>query len=313
MNSNRDTENDKELLEDIDSDDLRSVDDFFKELEAKEKDLHISSDLVIEIEQSEYDDRNTPDFQVGDLSSAPKRTTAVEPVSSPSMQIPDTGKFETEISELKNRLSKMEAERVEIFENSQRRNRDFENYKNRTERDRQENLMNQVSNLAGELLPVLDNLDRALDCAPGEGAADQQKDFRQFFDGIVLVNQQLNEVLAEMGVQPIAAVGEHFDPNYHEAVAIEETDEYPPNIVTMELLRGYRIGEKVVRASMVKVSTAPKVAKAPEPAPVEEDTVDSEAEMPDMPQMLSDAPDAPEVQPVELAAETEEERADQGS
>lgn len=308
MNSNRDTENNKELLDDIESDDLRSVDDFFKELEAKEKDLHISSDLVIEIEQSEYDDRNTPDFAV-DLTSPPNRTAAVEPVSSPSIHIPDTSRFENEILELKNRLSKMEAERVEIYENSQRRNRDFENYKNRTERDRQENLLNQVSNLAGELLPVLDNLDRALECAPGEGAA-QQKDFKQFFDGIVLVNQQLNEVLAEMGVQPIAAVGEHFDPNYHEAVAIEETDEYPANVVTLELLRGYRVGEKVIRPSMVKVSTTPKVAKAPEPEPVREEAAEVEVEMPDLPQMLSDAPDAPEETPVEMAAETEEWKAE---
>lgn len=311
MNSNRDTENNKDVLEEIDSDDLRSVDDFFKELEAKEKDLHISSDLVIEIEQSEYDDRNSPDFPIGDIASASGRTSEVKPVSSPSIPVPDTSRFENEIAELKGRLSKMEAERVEIFENSQRRNRDFENYKSRTERDRQENLLNQVSNLAGELLPVLDNLDRALECAPGEGAA-QQKDIKQFFDGIVLVNQQLNEVLAEMGVQPIAAIGEHFDPNYHEAVAIEETEEYPPNVVTSELLRGYRIGEKVVRASMVRVSTAPKVARAPEPEPdpVEEDIADAEVEMPDMPQMLSDAQtdaDVPEDHAAEPPADAEEE------
>jgi molecular chaperone GrpE len=280
MNSNRETEKGKELLEDLEAEDLRSVDDFFRELEAKEKDLHISSDLVIEIEESDFDDKNSPDFPLADLS--PARVNSVEPVYSARNRSQDNGRFEIEIAELKGRISKMEAERVEIYENSQRRNRDFENYKNRTERDRQENLLNQVSNLATELLPVLDNLDRALECAT-QISDPKQKDFKQFFDGIVLVNQQLNEVLAEMGVQPISSVGEHFDPHLHEAVAMEETLEFPPNVITSELLRGYRIGDKVVRASMVKVSAsraAGRPAAAVEPLEVSEETVDDQVETP---------------------------------
>lgn len=280
MNSNRETEKGKELLEEIEAEDLRSVDDFFKELEAKEKDLHISSDLVIEIEESDFDDKNSPDFPIVDLSSVSLKS--VEPIYSPRNHSGDTGKFESEIAELKGRISKMEAERVEIYENSQRRNRDFENYKNRTERDRQENLLNQVSNLATELLPVLDNLDRALECAT-QISDPKQKDFKQFFDGIVLVNQQLNEVLAEMGVQPILSVGEHFDPHFHEAVAMEETGDYPPNVITSELLRGYRIGDKVVRASMVKVSASragARPAPAVEPLAISEETVDGQVETP---------------------------------
>lgn len=259
MNSNRETENGKEFLEAIEMEDLRSVDDFFKELEAKEKDLHITSEMVIEVEDSEFDDTNSPDFPFAEASS--NSITPAQPAYSASAySTPESNvKFENEIFELKSRISKMEAERVEIFENSQRRSRDFENYKSRTERDRQENLINQVSNLATEILPVLDNLDRALECA---NANSEQKDFKQFYDGIVLVNQQLNEVLAEMGLQPISASGEHFDPHFHEAVAIEETNEYPPNVITSELLRGYKIGDRIVRAAMVKVSTAPRSAAA---------------------------------------------------
>lgn len=280
MNSNRETEKGEELLDDVVADDLRSVDDFFKELEAKEKDLHISSDLVIEIEDSDFDDQNSPDFPLADLSAA--GSVSVEPLFSAHGHARDHGKFESEITELKGRISKMEAERVEIYENSQRRNRDFENYKNRTERDRQENLLNQVSNLATELLPVLDNLDRALECAT-QISDPKQKDFKQFFDGIVLVNQQLNEVLAEMGVQPISSIGEHFDPHYHEAVAVEETEEFPPNVITSELLRGYRIGDRVVRASMVKVSTSLPTLRnndTAEPPEVMEEIVDDPVETP---------------------------------
>ncbi len=69
-----------------------------------------------------------------------------------------------------------------------------------------------------------------------------------------MVNQQLNEVLSDMGVQPIISVGEAFDPLFHEAVATEETDKIPPHTITAELLRGYRIGDRVIRPSMVKVS-----------------------------------------------------------
>lgn len=260
MNSNRETENGKEFLEDIEMDDLRSVDDFFKELEAKEKDLQITSEMVIEVEDSEFDDRKMPDFPMADF--LPPGAGAHQPAFAASSysKSDSSAKFENEITELKSRISKMEAERIEIVESSQRRSRDFENYKSRTERDRQENFLNQVSNLATEILPVLDNLDRALECAthitdPG------QKDFKQFYDGIILVNQQLNEVLAEMGLQPIPSVGEHFDPYFHEAVAMDETSEYPPNVITSELLRGYKIGDKIVRAAMVKVSTAPRPAQ----------------------------------------------------
>jgi molecular chaperone GrpE len=213
--------------------------------------------MVIEVEDSEFDDRRMPDSP---FEEPTRVITPVQPAySAASYSKPESNaKFENEISELKVRISKMEAERVEIYENAQRRNRDFENYKSRTERDRQENLLNQVSNLATEILPVLDNLDRALECANQDS---EQRDFKQFYDGIVLVNQQLNEILAEMGIQPISAIGEHFDPHFHEAVAMEETTEYPPNVITSELLRGYKIGERVVRAAMVKVSTAPRLVQ----------------------------------------------------
>jgi molecular chaperone GrpE len=109
------------------------------------------------------------------------------------------------------------------------------------------------------MLPVLDNLDRALLFAENHDEA-SSKDFHQFFEGIVMVNQQLNEVLANMGVSPIASVGQPFDPHFHEAVAAEESAGFPPNTVTGELRRGYRIGDRVIRAAMVRVSVAARRA-----------------------------------------------------
>lgn len=240
-------------MEEIDLDATSSVDDFIKELEAKEKDLHITSDLTIEISESEYDPRNIPDFVVQDLpTGSPGFGDVAVGGQAPGLK---TRVFElqNEVDTLKNRVSALRAERNEIQEKSDRRLKDFENYKYRMDRERRGSFIDQISNLASQMLPVLDNLDRALGSLEKTKAV-KSPEFQQFFDGIALVNQQVNEVFSEMGVQPIATVGETFDPNFHEAVATEERDDMPGNMVSEEMLRGYRIGNRVIRHSMVRVT-----------------------------------------------------------
>jgi molecular chaperone GrpE len=232
-----------------------TVDDFIRELEAKEKDLHISSELVIEVSQSEFDDSNLPEFIVEELKSPESKSIEVKTA-------PPAAHLKTEIADLENTISKFKAERTEILERSRRQMEDFDNFRKRTERERRESFSSQMINLAAQMLPVLDNLNRALDYALAM-KPDKRMEIEPFFDGIVLVNQQVNDVLAGMGVQPIAAVGEDFDPNLHEAVATVATDEKPANTVIEELLRGYRIGDRVVRHSMVKVVAAAPAVSAP--------------------------------------------------
>lgn len=255
MNSNNNSQNAEELSSrEFEFDDSSSIDDFIKELEAKEKDLHISSEMVIEIEESEFDERKMPEFLIPEIS--------IEPVEKKVNFQPNqaaVSSLENQVSQLQAQISKNEGEHADLVNMLARRQTDFENYKKRIERERSETYLNQLSNLAGQMLPVLDNMNRALDSASN---LSNTQEIQHFFDGIVLVNQQLNEVLAEMGVSPIAAIGEHFDPHFHEAVATEETDEIPPNIITAEFLRGYRIDNKVVRASMVKVSSPAKSSPA---------------------------------------------------
>ena len=264
MTSNNNLNNTEEISEEINADESVSIDDFIKELEEKEKDLHISSEMVIEVEESELDEThisaipNPPVVKEKEKAQAPASPAlpqTITPVAETSPEPVDVSKFEKEIAELKTKISKMEAEKSEHLENSVRRQKDFENFKKRTERERGETYHKQLGNLASKMLPVLDNLNRALDSA-AELEGEKLKEFQQFFDGIALVNQQLNEVLVEMGVEPIKTVGEEFDPNYHEAVATQETEEFPANTIIEELLRGYKIGETVVRASMVKVATS---------------------------------------------------------
>lgn len=250
-----------ESLEELDVDTFASVDDFIKELEAKEKDLHITSDLTIEISESEYDPRNVPDF-------LPPEITA-QPISSPTHSAtgaPQLGsktrifELENEIEALNRRISELRAERNDVQEKSDRRLKDFENYKYRMDRERRGAFIDQISNLAKQMLPVLDNLDRAMS-ALDRDQSEKSPEFQQFYDGIALVHQQVNEVFSEMGVQPIATVGEPFDPNFHEAVATEERTDMPGNTVSGEMLRGYRIGNRVIRHSMVKVTLGPQPVK----------------------------------------------------
>ncbi|MDM7922753.1 MAG: nucleotide exchange factor GrpE, partial [Pyrinomonadaceae bacterium] len=137
----------------------------------------------------------------------------------------------------------------------QRRAKDFDAFKARTERERAEIMQNQICDLAGRLLPVIDNLHRAIEFAGG--AADTSGDeFRHFYSGMVLVEQQVTEVLASMGIEAIPTLGAQFDPHFHEAVATDETGEVPANTITAELLRGYILGERVIRHSMVKVAVS---------------------------------------------------------
>jgi molecular chaperone GrpE len=256
MEFNNELEDQDNLVTEIEEENSLSIDDFLKELEAKEKDLQISSDMSIEFDESEIDDTNPPEFIKQELGIEPVKKTELKPILNEfSLNNKVFAELENEISQIRQQVSRLEAERTELSETMRRRQTDFDNYKKRIERDRSETFLNQISNLATQMLPVLDNMNRALDFAAihSEG---RSHDFHQFFEGIILVNQQLNEVLAEMGVSPIASVGEHFDPHIHEAVAMEESGQYPPNTVTGELLRGYRIGDKIIRAAMVKVATA---------------------------------------------------------
>ena len=242
-----------------------SLDDFIKELEAKEKDLHISSDLVVEIEESDIEEVEGLEllkFLDSCQEAAPSNGSRPKPVLTdfPGYN-ENVSKLETEIEKLRGQISKFENERVEVNELARRRQYDFDYYRKRTERERNEMSRNLLSNIATGILPVLDNLRRALDSASSL-ANSKSDDFQQFVGGVELVNNQLNEVLEEMGIQSIVSIGEPFDPHLHEAVATEQTDKYPPHTVVAELLRGYRIGDKVIRHSLVKVST-PLTSRAP--------------------------------------------------
>lgn len=248
-------------LGELDMDSTTSVEDFIRELEAKEKDLHITADLSIEISDSDVDMSPAQAFVEQDLALRPAMSAAN---GSPATKARNF-ELENEITSLKLKIMELRNERNEIQEKSDRRLKDFENFKYRMDRERRGSFIDQIANLAAQMLPVLDNLNRALDSVPSD-AEKKTPEFQQLYDGIVLVNQQLNEVFAGMGVTAIPTAGEEFDPNFHEAVATEDRDDMPANMVAEELLRGYRIGNKVIRHSMVKVTTSTQKSTPPQSA-----------------------------------------------
>jgi len=207
------------------------------------------------------EDDSRPDSEDENMSEeqATEREVNHEPEradSGPESRAGDSGLGGPELAELvasRSELKRLQAALAEAQEAVARRQADFENYRKRIERDRGEAHNRVVAEAARKLLPVVDNLTRALDSERSLEAS-ESKEFKHFLHGVELISKQLNEVLESFGVQPIAAVGERFDPHSHEAVVTEATDKYEPDTVIDELARGYRIGDRLLRPAMVKVA-----------------------------------------------------------
>ncbi len=165
-----------------------------------------------------------------------------------------TGPMLAELIATRAELRRVEAQRDELREALSRRQADFENYRKRVERDRSDNYHRMVGEVVSKLLPVLDNLRRALE-AEESLKATESEEFRHFLNGVALIYKQLGGVLEGLGLQPVAALGHRFDPHIHEAVVTEQTEEYEPDTVIQEIAPGYRLGEKLLRPAIVKVAT----------------------------------------------------------
>ncbi len=164
------------------------------------------------------------------------------------------GPERAELIATRSELKRVEAENSDLKNQLARRQADFENYRKRVERERTETYNRVVADVAAKLLPVMDNLKRALD-SEASMEASESDEFRHFLSGVDLISKQLNGVLDAFGVKPIAAVGEQFDPHIHEAVVTEATDDYEPDTVMQEIVAGYRLGDKLIRPALVKVAT----------------------------------------------------------
>src|ERR1700754_1863941 len=237
-------------LKDDPANGLESFDDFLKELEEAEKNLSISEDLEIEVEES-FDDTQSPHFEI----QAEAEEFALETFSAPETRPAPVNDISSkqELQKLHIKVSTLEEESGELKKMLHRRQNDFDNFRKRTERERIETFENILAKLSTQMLPVLDNLSRELESAE-QVSTEKSKEFNLFIEGILLVNQQLTDVLIEMGLHPVKSVGQPFDPHFHEAVATVPNGEKEPGTVIEEVLAGYTLGKKVIRPAMVKVS-----------------------------------------------------------
>jgi molecular chaperone GrpE len=128
---------------------------------------------------------------------------------------------------------------------------DFENYKKRSAREKEEAIKYANNTLLEKLVSIVDNFELGLEAARGEGEKSA------IFSGMNMVLKQLMDFLAESGLQPIQAVGQKFDPNLHEAIAHEPSDEVPEGNVIRQTRRGYKLKDRLLRPSSVVVSRGP--------------------------------------------------------
>lgn len=155
---------------------------------------------------------------------------------------------ETTEPTLEEQLEAARAESARNLDSLLRAQAELSNARKRFEKQRAQTYTNANAELAAKLLPVVDDFERALGSVPQNVSEDG------WFSGIELVYRKLVSILDGMGVQPIEAVGRPFDPNFHEALGVEETDAFESGVVTREMQRGYQLGDRVVRPALVYVA-----------------------------------------------------------
>jgi molecular chaperone GrpE len=153
-----------------------------------------------------------------------------------------------DIEALRAKIAEQEKEVAELKDKYLRALADSENSRKRLRQQSEETIRIQRENLLRDLLPIIDNLERAVDAARGGGNG------KPIVEGVEMVLRSMHDFLRTHGVTQISATGEKFDPSRHEAVVQVESAQHPPNTVVDEMHRGYLIGERVLRPARVSVS-----------------------------------------------------------
>jgi molecular chaperone GrpE len=160
------------------------------------------------------------------------------------------GAAPTDLAELQARLAQLEKESQDFRDKWLRATADYKNFKRRTDQERADLIRGASAGLLLKLLPVVDDFERASASAPEAITSSA------WFEGFKLISQKLATILESEGVSPIAALGQDFDPNQHEAVIYEDAGAGEDGKVVAELQKGYKLRDRVLRPTMVKVGKA---------------------------------------------------------
>ena len=156
-----------------------------------------------------------------------------------------------QLKEIQAELETAKQEAKETYDRFLRVSAEFENYKKRSAREMDDLRKYANQFLIVEMLAVVDNLERALNSSNGNSSND-----KCMADGVNLTLKEILKVFEKFNVKPIESIGQSFDPNFHQAMMQEETDDYPENTVITELQKGYMIHDRLLRPSMVVVAAS---------------------------------------------------------
>jgi molecular chaperone GrpE len=171
------------------------------------------------------------------------------PVTEPETEKRDSGAPSAENVQPEDDSDGLQADLDRFRDLALRSQADFENYKKRAAREKEEAIKYANSSLLEKLIAIVDNFELGLEAARAEGEKSP------IFSGMSMVLKQLMDFLADSGLQPIDATGKKFDPNLHEAIAHEPSDEFAEGTVTRQTRRGYRMKDRLLRPSSVVVSS----------------------------------------------------------
>jgi molecular chaperone GrpE len=156
----------------------------------------------------------------------------------------------TTVADIEAEIEGLRAERASYLDRLARLQAEFDNFRKRGVKEQQDFRGYALAEALRSLLPILDSLDRALKTSDAS--------VQDFHSGIELIDKQFHDALSKLGVEPIPAEGEVFDPNLHQAIQMVDTAEVEDNHVIDELQRGYRIKDRLLRPAMVRVARNPK-------------------------------------------------------
>jgi molecular chaperone GrpE len=190
-----------------------------------------------------------------DEASAPDRSAEPEAAElNAAIREIGHGLLETEPSpetDSEGDLARLREERRALYDRMIRLAAEFENYRKRIERERARMREDALAEVLTELLPIVDDFERALE------GAHWFRDLDGVLHGLRLIHRRLCDLLARFNVRPIETLGRPFDPTRHEAFAVEPTDEYEENTILDEYQRGYMMGDRLLRPARVKVAVRP--------------------------------------------------------
>jgi len=181
-------------------------------------------------------------------SSEQNNAAPAESTNGSTSAAADGGKPETTESNLETKLTEAQAKANEYLDGWQRARADFANYKKRAEKERDEAYQIAAVDTLRKLLPIIDDLDRAVSNVPGEKADDD------VIKGFTLIHRKLVNLLENTGIKVVNPVGETFNPAFHEAIGQDESGDVPSGHVTTVLQKGYMYGDKVLRPALVRVA-----------------------------------------------------------